>query len=270
MPSTLTLQYQAADPAASTTTPWVRLEQEPIRSGALTQTDLLTMLALVQAGTSAHAYRPADCVAYIQGDQAHADLAVYAWPSRLDLAYSLTPLLVELGEVAALRQERDFDLVVPMSTSVDLPFLMDSLSTTWQTPCYNRFGQQVGPPAITHTGARLELSAEVFGVLRVRGQALGFRHALHFAMAKNAGSSITDITPVLTATWTAPDQGPQTERLEIDLPDCLTDLLALCPDGISQRAHALGQVTDPNEGVVPVIYYSTCTGQVLALRYERP
>lgn len=270
MAATLTLQYQPAEAASGQPAPWVRLEQEPVRSGALTQTDLLTMLALVQAGTSARAYRPADCVAYVQGDQAHADLAVYAWPSSLDLDYTLTPLLVELGQVTSLRQERDFDLVVPMADSVDLPFLMDALSLTWQTPCYNRFGQQVGPPGITHTGASLDLSAEVFGVLRVRGQALGFRHACHFALAKDLGASISDITPVVTAAWTDPDQGQQTERLEIELPDCLTDLMALCPDGISQRAHALGSVTDPDEDIVPVVYYSTCTGQVLALRYERP
>lgn len=270
MASTLTLQYQAVDPDANTTTPWVRLEQEPVRSGSLTQTDLLTMLALVQAGTSAKAYRPADCVAYVQGDIAHADLAIHAYPSALDLAYTLTPLLVELGQVTALRQERDFDLIVPMSASVDLPFLMDNLSLTWQTPCYTRFGQQTSPPAITINGAKLELSAEVFGVLRVRGQALGFRHALHFQVAKDLGSSLSNIVPVVTAAWTDPEQGQQTERLEIELPDCLTDLLALCPDGITERAHALGSVTDPDEDIVPVVYYSTCTGHVLALRYERP
>lgn len=270
MAATLTLQYQPAEAASAQPAPWVRLEQEPVRSGDLTQTDLLTMLALVQAGTSAKAYRPADCVAYVQGDIAHADLAVYAYPSALDLAYTLTPLLVDLGQVTALRQERDFDLIVPMASSVDLPFLMDSLSLTWQTPCYNRFGQQTSPPVITYSGTTLELSAEVFGVLRVRGQALGFRHACHFQMAKNLGSSLSDIVPVITAAWTDPEQGQQTERLEIELPDCLTDLLALCPDGITERAHALGSVTDPDEDVVPVVYYSTCTGQVLALRYERP
>ena len=267
--TTIALSYQATD-QASADAPWVRLEQEPVRSGALTETDLLTMLALVQAGTSARAYRPADCVAYIKGDQAHADLAVYAWPSRLDLAYTLTPLLVELGQVTALRQQRDFDLVIPMATSVELPFLMEAVTLAWQTPCCNRFGQQVGPPGISVTGASLELSAEVFGVLRVRGLALGFRHALHFAMAKSAGAAITDITPVLTAAWLDPDQGQQTERLEIELPDCLTDLLAICPDGVSQRAHALGQITDVSDDGVPVVYYSTCDGRVLALRYERP
>ena len=46
--STLAITYQVAD-QASAAAPWVRLEQEPVRSGALTETDLLTMLALVQA-----------------------------------------------------------------------------------------------------------------------------------------------------------------------------------------------------------------------------
>lgn len=265
---TLALAYSPAE-AVSVAETWVRLEQQPVSSGRLTMADMQRMLTLVLSGTSARAYRPPTCEAYILGDEARADLAAWVWPSDLALAYNLSGDLVTVGPAQSFRQERDFDLVVEMSDRVELPFVMDGVTSTWQTPCYNRFGAEVGRPALTIEPAAIVLAAEVFGVLRVRGDALGYRHPLTFAMQKTEVEAITNLKPALTASWMLADGIQATERIELDLPACLTELLALCPDGISQREHALQSISPPPE-LLPTVYFSTCTGRVLALRYEQP
>ena len=264
--SQLTIAY--AGRSGAVTAPWVRLAQEPVSSAPLTDEDLHIMLAMVRSGVSARAYRPRDCAAYVAGNQAMADLAVHAWPSALDLPYTLLPELVTAEAPTLWKQEREFDLVVAMSASASLPCVMEHCTLDWQTPCYNRRGVQVPAPMPALDGTTVRLDAEVFGVLRVRGVAVGYRHGLRFAMAKTGASAISDIKPAVAVFW-RDSQGRQSKRLELALPACLTDLLALCPDGGTVRDHQFVRLEEDEE-TVPVVYYSPCSGGFLAVRYERP
>jgi hypothetical protein len=71
------------------------------------------------------------------------------------------------------------------------------------------------------------------------------------------------------ARWTDGDGEPANAQLALALPGCLEQLLEACPDGglIADRGSV--SVSD-QEDLVPVVYYSACTGNVLALRYEQP
>lgn len=264
MQSSLTLTYAGA--SAADTSDWLRIEQAPVSAAALSAADLHAMLAMVKAGISARAYKPADCEAWISGGMAYAELGLYVWPSRLDLSYIIVPDLVTLGTVSDLSMEREFDLVVDFETTVTLPCYAESISLTWQTPCYNRRGEAVAAPAMRTTGTTIRLDAEVFGVLRVRCVARGYRHTLNFAMEKTAASAITSLKPAVAVTWYDGSDG-QTVSLDITLPTCLLTLLAACDDGTTIRDSEFG---DSEDEEVPVIYYSPCTGQMLMMRYERP
>jgi hypothetical protein len=252
----------------STRDPWVRLEQPPVNTARLTAEDLQTMLAMVKSGQSAYEYRQPDCPVTVAAGQVTIPLTFWVWSSDIALAWSVQPeLLLITTAPTVLRQEREFDLVVEMTTAVDLPFYATSLSFTWQTSCYNRRGEEVARPEITHTGSVLQLESEVFGVLRIRCMAEGMQYTGAVSFAFNQEVKVSNIHPVVTVSWQAVDQTVLSERLELDVPACAEDLLATCPDGTTRRRRS-GQTIE--ERTVPVVYYSPCDGRVLELRYELP
>jgi len=257
-----------AGPAASAGSVWVHLEQQPVSSSQLTDSDLQTMLALVMSGTSARTYRPASCEAYLTGSSVVAELGLYVFPSNMDLAYTLESELLDIGPKTAISMEREFDMVVGFDTEIDLPFIADNLQLTWQTDCYSKYGVVVDQPEITAQPTRLSFAAEVFGVLRVRCTARVYLHPLTFAMAKDAEQSITDIQAAVEVTWDD-GSGDQSDSIDIELPACLENLLAACIDGTTITESVFGSVTDEDE-IVPFIYYSPCSGRMLTVRNERP
>lgn len=262
----LTITYAAGSGKAAPQ--FLHLVQVPVSTVRLTAEDLHIMLAMVKAGVSAKAYKPKSCEAYVVGDMAYCDLQVYLWPSSMALNYTLTAQLLTLSAPQVAAVEREFDLVVEMSESVELPCIATDLTATWQTPCYNRVGVRVDPPAITIKPTSLQLGAEVFGVLRIRCLAHGWIYPLQFSMRKDALATITDIKPTLTATW-GPVDNQQSTSIDIQLPACLEALLAACDDGDSYRDKAFGKV-DKDEELVPTIYYTPCSGRMLQVRNERP
>ena len=267
--ATISLSYQQPT-STSTHDIWCRLEQQPVSSGKLTENDLNRMLALVLAGKSARAYRPESCEGWVSGDTINADLAVYVWPSALDLPYTLEASGVTMGVQEAWQQERDFDAVLEMSATLQLPFLVDQCQLSWQTPAYNRFGEVIAYPELTVDGAIVTASAECFGVLRVRCLALGWRHAAAFSTVKVPNQKITEVHPSVRCTWIGADGKPDDDVIDLDLPSCLDGLLESCGDGTTMRDRVIGHIGDEEDQQVANIYYSTCTGQVLALRYEHP
>ena len=267
--TTITYTAPPAGPSADTR---LTLLQEPVdtRSGLL-QEDLDRMLALVLSGQSARRYKPTRCQAWIQETTVGADLVVHAWPVPGDLAYTLEPVGCTAADPVAVEIEDEFDLVVPMAARVELPATCSGVTLAWQTPCFNRFGEEVAAPAITIHPASIELAAEVFGVLRVRATANGFRHAITYNLPKMQGGQVLKYEDLpeaaVIARWTGPDNEPAHEQLDLKTPACLADLLAACPDG-SLIAERTGVQVNDGEETVPVVYYSACTGNVLALRYE--
>lgn len=266
--TTQSISIAYTGPDSSTSADRIALEQQPVSSAQLTDRDLQTMLAMAISGVSARAYKQPGCEAYVIGSTAHADLELYVWPSRLGLVYSLSAALLTVGPALELRQSRDFDLVVAMTDSVDLPFYAEDVVATWQTPSYNARGAVVDHPTLTITPTSIRLAAEVFGVLRIRCTACGYSHALTFAMAKDTVSSITNLKPTATVSWGSGDDA-QATSLDIKLPACLESLLAACDDGTTYRDSAYGSV-DEEEELVPYIYYTPCSGRMLMARNQKP
>ena len=148
--TTITYTAPQAGPSADLR---LTLEQEPVdkRSG-LIQADIDRMLALVLSGQSARRYKPARCAAWVRETTVGADLVVHAWPVPEDLEYTFEAVGCTADPPTRVQVEGEFDLVVPMSASVDLPASFAGLGYQWQAPCYDRFGAEVDEPTDGYFG----------------------------------------------------------------------------------------------------------------------
>lgn len=240
----------------------IGLDQDPVDNGRLSLADLQQMFARARSGLSARTWSPQGCTVRVSRDRMTVETGVRVWPSA-DLAYSLSVALGSFGPAALYQQEREFDLLVSHDDEVHLPYRCANVRTSWQTPCFNRFGERVAAPDLTILPDRIRLATATWGVLRVRALAHGYRHPLTIEFPRVLGQRIEDIRNHCTCTWTDPS-GPRASGLDLALPACVRQLLAACPDGVPVIDI---DVTEDEEGI-PTVYYSTCTGQVLLVRYE--
>lgn len=276
------ISLQLSGNAGSSNEPRLRLEQAPVSTGDLSLVDLANMLAMVRAGISAKTYIAQSCSASIVGGVVVVPLTLYVWPSLPDQDYTLTaaiPDWTEIGPAVAVEQERDFDLVVEMTETVDLPCLAADFIVSWQSPAITERGLVIDPPSLSGYDVvagkmlplaephgpinRLRLDREVFGVLRIRCRALGYKHALTMRIPKTTTEKITDIEEVITAAWQLSDATTETTTQDITLPACVATLLESCPDG--SRIGDRGSVIDNEDELIPQLRYNTCTGQPLGV-----
>lgn len=252
------------------------LEQEPVSTSALSLVDLANMLALVRTGISAKTYIADSCSASLVNGLVVVPLTVYVWPSEEGVEYDLTATLPEwtvIGPAVAVEQERDFDLVIPEAAAVDLPCLaVSNVTFDWQTPAITPKGVVVDAPvlALVSGGAGLAngimVDQAVFGVLRVRCTAIGYRHAVTLRIPKTGANSISNIKSILTANW---DYGRGITTLELKLPACAENLLEACEE--STRTPGIASQVTEEEEQIPELRYSTCTGQPLGIvRWIKP
>jgi hypothetical protein len=258
----LTLSLQ---PASVATGEGLRLtiEQAPIDQGSLSLADLNQMVSRARSGLSARTWRPSGCAATISAGEVVVETAVRAWPSAAALPYTITAALGAFSQPSALVIEREFDLLMAHTDQVELPYRCTGVSLSWQTPCYNRFGEVTTRPALTVSEDRITSDAQVWGVLRVRAQAHGFSHPLTMRFPRVLGQRITEVKNHATAAWTDAS-GPRASGCDIDLPACVADLLAACPGG----RPLIDIDVEADEDGIPTVYYSTCTGEVILVRYE--
>lgn len=266
MQETLIITYSSD--AAKRDVPWVRLEQMPVPSTALTLDDLEQMLALVRSGQSSHGYRQPSCQVSVVAGEVKVPLTVWAWPFDLGFDYSLGFSMGETGEVVQIEQEREFDLVIKFDRRVTLPFYCRTISLEWSDlPCWDRWGQEVPRPTLTPTPTSLLISTEVLGVVRVRCLAVGYAHSTTVSFPKTADNKILNLKNTVTAWWSVEGE-VQTTSLKLDYPACAVDLLATCPDGKRVRERILGEMGEKEKRMT--VYYDDCTGRVLAVRGEEP
>jgi len=256
------------------------LEQEPVRTGALPLSELETMLSLARSGISARAYIAGKCPASIDGISVVVPLTLYAWPSHAQ-PYSLSPAIsawTTIAEGVAIEQERDFDLVVENTNTINLPCLAKSCTVSWQSPAILSNGREIEPPDITgydlnqsalialdHPHGpinRLVLARACFGVLRVRCTAIGYQHAITLAIPKG-DAKISDVKETVTGSWNLIGGTTDATALQLTLPSCVETLLAACYDDTTVGDH-LGTTTET--GTRKQLRYSTCTGAVLGYR----
>lgn len=133
-------------------------------------------------------------------------------------------------------------------------------------PCLDDRSRVVAPPIVTAAASSISVDADIVGVLRIKCAAAGWLHTLVLRFDKG-DSKISDIDVAVSAKWAAGGE-TSAQSLDLTLPGCLETLLETCDDGDLKYERGSGRVIEPDE-TVPVVYYSECDGQKLALRYEQ-
>ena len=278
---------------------WVRLEQvRPSRLAYYASArDIYKMWTRAVTGQSAQTMRPPGCPVGFAGDDIYVWLGVYVWPSHPDLAYALSAAIGTVGTAQIIRKDKEFSLFVNNSNRIDLPYYMEDLSWEWESPCFDRYGAEISSPAITNHRSWLEFSTEVFGGLRLNGTACGYYHVsemiLHKPLTEEElseeeqeilqteeqeeyedngilvyvpkrptrmnGYKIENLQNTITAAWTEADGSTDTDQLRLEIPPCVEEALAFCPD-MNRIIVLLCKEVSTRQ-----VYYSTCTGEIVTI-----
>lgn len=235
--------------------------------------DLAAMLRYARSGLSAREYQLDRC----RWATLHADgtlevqLSCFVWPSRPELVYSLAlPGIATPGPVEAVQLSRQWKFWISGRGLLELPWRLEEAGFSWQPgfSCVNEFSAPIPAPELRHEYATIEVLGKqsCYGVLVVRGTAVGLRHVFTLSFAKIEGNGelySTDIESVpVSASWVDEDGETRTATAEVAIPPCVRDLLETCSDG---RA-LLGMRVKRNATEGRDIAYSTCTGRVLGMR----
>lgn len=274
----LTIPYTAAPDLERDQPDWrITLEPEtaPSWANGVTLDDLEAMLAMARSGLSARMRQRQRCPwATINSDGTIAvELACHVWPSHPEITYTLAAAGCTVGPAVPVQVERELDLAVQGASEIDLPWRVEGVSAHWQIPCVDEWCRPVASPAISADGATLRLSGPCWGVLRLRATAVGFRHTLGCSFVKRVPTgegeyayNRIDARLSVTAAWADETGAPQTTIEAVDLPACVQALLEMCPAG--DRPVVVGEIVDGSAEKTPVVYFNSCTGAVLGVRYE--
>ncbi len=278
---------------------WVRLEQvKPIKLAYYANAqDIYKMWNAAVTGRSAQTIRPPGCPVGFAGDNIYVWLGFYAWPSSPDLLYTLSPSVGTIGPEQRIRKAREFSLFSDNASRLDLPYYLEDASWYWETPCFNRYGERIGSPAIISHGNWLEFSGEVFGCLRIKGMAIGGYYVSEMILNKPLtteeltveqskvlqqeqqeeyesdgilvyvppqitrlnGYKIENLENTIMASWMELDGSTDTDQLRLEIPPCVEDALAFCPDMNEIIVLLCREVSTRN------VYYSTCTGELIVI-----
>jgi len=268
----------------------VRLEQiVPAETSKFANVrDLYQAWLLAASGQPARLYRAGGCPIEFEGSTVRFFLGFYAWPSDPALPYNLTASLGQLGPGQRVEMAREYSEFVDNASIVALPFFMEDITATWETPTYTRYGERIPPPAISAAGIEAEFAREVFGAVRIAGTAIGDYHVVTVEVDKTAWKEegqeppapsrgdvviVTDLTPeklnadkianieiTVTVTWEQPDGTLGTDQLRLEIPQCVLDVLSFCPGGAPYYLLWCEKSSDRQ------VYYSGCTGEVISVR----
>lgn len=300
-------QYQAlritrtGNAAPVSSSPWVKLEQvkPPKTRQYAAIEDVFNAFMYAASGLSARMVRQPGCPVEFDtsnGQQiVRFSLGFYAWPSSLTLPYQLISNIGELSTPRQVSDLREFTLFANNSVGVVLPYYMQSASVIWESLVYNRYGEQIPPPAITNNHTNLLFDCECFGVLRVTGIARGTYHELTIELDKKNdtlpskapevirgntyyldpiqqenANKFEELAPTIQVYWPGGDEnapidqgitahGTDSASLNMEVPTCVQDALSACP-GSDYITRWCTTTSDKQ------VYYSTCDGSVLDVR----
>lgn len=277
---------------------WVRLEQiKPSATSMRPNVEqLYRMWSAAANGSSAQLLNIMGCPVEIRGDEVHIFLGFYAWPSSPDLPFSLESTTGEIVRRMNTSTAKSFSIFVNNSDVVLLPYYMQSVSTMWETPCFSQSGEQLpAPPGVLHD-TWIQLPYPVFGVVRINGIAIGESAAVHIILNKAIESipttlaqeaswydapsnqriytpppvesrqsvKISNVQCTVIATWLDEYGTEQTDELVMETPQCVQDLLDLCPD-MFQRILRICSTS-----YVLYVHWNGCTGEIIEMLPEDP
>jgi hypothetical protein len=292
---------------------WLRLEQVKLRKTANNATIpiIADMIARARSGLSARTTQIDACeYASVSSDgRIVMTIGAYIWPSSMDLAFDLSPSGVEAGPLMVVQVPRDVDLAVSGETALTLPWLLaDGATATWQFGCYDDHSNMILPPTVTVSGSTVHIEYPCYGVLRIKGLALGYRVDLTAAFTKDGdpnaataeAQTIPDPDPYGFQTVPIPFIGADpvtanpTEHAWQSITDIKCSLLASWTDTAQQPQSTLIEIIIPEcvkalmelcPSEVPVVFglfkpehqgdileilFNGCTGEYIGRRYVEP
>lgn len=226
----------------------------------LSQYDILQMITFASYGISASTYKLQDCPIEITENNVNLWLDFYLWPSNIDLVYELETSLGELSESEKVSIPKEVDIIFENSTIVKLPWLIEDYEIIWQTPNINSMGRIITTQEVRVKGVNLVVDTPIFGVARLKCNAIGYKYTNNITVEKKIDMQVTDIDSVITAKWGE----DQTAILQLEIPGCATAYLERCPTGdrfINQDCKERSKV---------YIWYSTCDGETLHIEQTDP
>lgn len=270
MSETLTHSASYQQRASVASTPSLTLEPEYVdtRLGIADLTDVDAMLNIARSGASAVNRQLDRCPwAKWRTDGAlEVTLKLWVWPSDLELQYQLDlPDGVTSSSRSFVQEARRRRLWFSGGKASSLPWLLRDPQLSWleSIGTHDAESRPIPAPSLSVQRLQVTASAPVYGLLDASGQAEGYLHELVIVYPRrdSAGNPVKVAVNDFDVICRWPDgQGGQNEAsCTMRIPPGVADLLAECPDG-----EAITSVRVSNNGQAPmIVYYSTCTGEVL-------
>ena len=265
-------------PAATGQESFCTLRQDILPSAlqSANLSDITAMWYMAMSGLSAADYIADRCPVEISAGIITVMLGLFVYPSSPDLGYFLTLSNGELGEMAITPLQREFDLILPQSDRVSLDFVPeDDFDFDWETEAYDAYGAVIERPELLRIERETVIfTSSCFAVLRCRCAVMAHYYPIRISVEKSVpadpestvpdrtGYKITNFQSKVLATWQGLTE-QKTSSLQLIIPDCVKSLLEMCEDGVTPSTPALNLNTKR-----PVVYYSSCTGEELEVRYE--
>jgi len=263
---------------------WIKLEQPPIdeKKEKANLEDIVSMMQFGAAGLTSSLYTPSG-ISILRATPFAFEFTLGFWlfPSDINMGYSLQINQGVIDSGVLSWQNKTGNLVVPMQKNVVFPYLIssdgggvDRGGVDWETPVYNEFGVKIKSPKITILESRyISFPEKVFGVLRLNFPAQGFWYnaTLSFPKTKKGAeaflgfnktdyNNITNVNCAIICTYQDENDKTQQTKLQLKIPQITQDLLAECPD---ESLLEFPPCQDLKYNTRTVIYYSTCTGEIL-------
>lgn len=258
---TITLSNEASSTVDDSV--FVHLEQEEIFN-ELDMGGVYQMWINAKAGRSARNVNASQCDVAFQDDKVFFSIPFNVFPSSMTLPYALT---VSYGEIAeeshVLQNETEFPVFFDRTDGINNNRIYTNVKFSEKTPCFNVDGSDRPSPDVTVGDTYFEVDDAVFWVLQGSGVENGYTHYVDFEIStkdeEGNDIAITSIESTVTVSWTGEDGETYTEQLTLEIPDCILNSLQLCNGKPSMVCHKC-------EGYILLVYFSTCTGEVLSTR----
>lgn len=254
----------------------VMFQKENPYNDTVSLDQLLSMSAMAKGGTSAFQYAKSTDIYFTEdGTVLNVPLIFYVLPTPSTLSYSLS--LMGIGKIknkGVVNYSITKNVIVPLTNQVEMQAPIVSNNFAWDTPCYNKKGEIVAPPAYSVNGKYLLFDETVFGVLRgtFSYTAHKYKAVLQFQkteVMEDTGETqdvkISEVDCSVKCIYFDSKGEPQEALLELEIPKNVELFLEKCPD---EEAPVV-EWPETNESKYHTTYwYSTCTGEVIDFHHE--
>ena len=198
--TSLSISFTKEDSSTSSTVEqWARLEEvyeEESKEAKIN--DVTQMLARVKAGLSAFSYIKDVCpYATTDGETITIALDFYVYVSDLALPYKLHTSLGTISRGVLTHVPKSFQKVFQGSSSEELDWLFEGTATPLM-PYFTKYGVVVPDVVVGENGkingTSIVLSDPVYTVLKVTGNAIGYKHTITMDLTKEWGQADAETT----------------------------------------------------------------------------